>query len=97
MSVVAYREDLSPTLQDHCEMFWRTIAPGLPDNLITRVAFAFKAQRQVAASRRNLELSRTCNAACHWDGHSAGFVLTHFGRVVFAPPIDTSPISSAPL
>jgi hypothetical protein len=51
------------TLQDHAEAFWRAIAPELPSNLLTRIAFAFKAHRQVNASQRNIDLARTVNAA----------------------------------
>ena len=75
------------TLQDHAENFWHQLAPEMPANLLTRVAFAFGAHRQVNASQRNMDLARTVNAACRWDGREVGFIKTHFGRVVFAPPI----------
>jgi hypothetical protein len=74
------------TLQDHAENFWSILAPELPANLLTRIAFAFKAHRQVTASQRNIDLARTVNAACRWDGHTIGFIKTPFGRIVFAPP-----------
>jgi hypothetical protein len=79
-------EDTRQTIQDFGEEFWRVLAPELPDGLLTRIAFAFKSGRQVVASQRNIDLARTANAACHWNGRSEGFILTHFGRVVFAPP-----------
>jgi hypothetical protein len=77
------------SLQDQAENFWHILAPELPKNLLNRIAFAFKAHRQVAASQRNLDLARTANAACKWNGHTVGFIKTPFGRIVFAPP--TSP------
>jgi hypothetical protein len=73
-------------MQDQAENFCHNLAPELPSNLLTRVAFAFKAHRQVNASQRNIDLARTVNAACHWNGRCEGFILTHFGRIVFAPP-----------
>lgn len=76
------------TLQDHAENFWHLIAPELPANMLTRIAFAFGAHRQVTASQRNIDLARTANAACHWNGYTEGFLKTHFGRIVFAPPAE---------
>jgi hypothetical protein len=72
-------------MQDQAENFWHQLAPELPANLLTRIAFAFKAHRQVNASQRNIDLARTVNAACKWNGYTEGFILTHFGRIVFAP------------
>jgi hypothetical protein len=72
-------------MQDHAENFWHDLVPELPTNLLKRIAFAYGARRQVTASQRNIDLARTANAACHWNGYNEGFILTHFGRIVFAP------------
>jgi hypothetical protein len=76
----------SGTAQDHAENFWRKLAPAIPGNLLTRIAFAYGAHKQVKAFQRNIDLARTANAACRWNGHTIGFVKTPFGRIVFVPP-----------
>jgi hypothetical protein len=74
------------TMQDQDENYWHDLAPELPKNLLTRIAFAFRSDRQIIASQKNIDLARTANAACKWNGHTEGFIKTHFGRIVFAPP-----------
>jgi hypothetical protein len=76
------------TLQDKSENFWYNLAPELPANLLTRVAFAFKAHRQVNASQRNIDLARTVNAACHWNGRCEGSLrdLTEWALYDFLRP-----------
>jgi hypothetical protein len=81
------RAEQRGTLLDHARAFWHNIAPEMPDDLLTRVGFAFKAQRQVIASQRNLDLARHANRTCHWDGHTVGFIKMPFGQIVFSPPL----------
>jgi hypothetical protein len=77
---------IDQSLQDQAEAFWHRLAPDIPQNLLTRIAFNFGPHRQITASQTNLELAETINRACHWDGKTRGFVKTPFGRIVFAEP-----------
>jgi hypothetical protein len=78
--------EVETTKQDEAEAFWSRLAPELPKDLLTRIAYQYGGHRQVIASLKNIELVRAANARCGWNGEDAGFIKTQFGRVVFAEP-----------
>jgi hypothetical protein len=79
----------SKTTQDEAERYWRDNAPGLPEDLLPRIAaifggiYHYSATQLPADEAERLELAREANARCGWDGKTIGFCLRRGGRVVF--------------
>jgi hypothetical protein len=68
------------TLQDQAEAFWHRLAPDIPPDLLTRIAFHFSASRRAVASDRRRKIADDVNASL---GRPA-FTETPFGYIVFA-------------
>ena len=67
------------TLQNQAEKFWQHLAPELPDDLLTRLAFSFGPIRRVTASNARREIASLCNEALE----RAAFKETEFGYIVW--------------